>query len=278
MCELLAVNAAQPVVVNAYLEEFFTHSHVHKDGWGISWRLGEGCSEVPAGESAREGLFIHREAVPAWTSSYIPELLSTPVKARLLEAHIRRTTGSSVCLENCHPFVGSDISGNVWTMIHNGVLLNEGLTSAYDLRAAGETDSERVMLFFLDVLEEASLRAGGDLDFDGRFNALASVISQISNLNRLNLILDDGTYTYVHTNTSEDTLHYLELEDGIIFSTQPLGDDETRALWKPVPRNRLIAYRDGRLVRTSVPHGYVFCEAIVDLYHAFGEDWVDVLD
>ena len=271
MCELLAINAARPVRANAYLEEFFTHSHVHKDGWGISWRPGEGCTHVDPAEVTEEGIYLHREPVPAFTSAYIPELLSAPVEARMLEAHIRRTTGSSVCTQNCHPFVDSDISGHVWTMIHNGVLFNEGLLATYDLKAAGETDSERALLFLMDVLEEATLRAGGHLDFGGRFETLAGAIQQISNLNRLNLIIDDGTYTYVHTNTSEDTLHFLELEDGIVFSTQPLGaTDEERARWRPVPRNRLIAYRDGRLVRTSVPHGYVFCEVITELCHVYG--------
>ncbi len=264
MCELFAVNAAEPVTVNEYLAEFFTHSNVHKDGWGISWRTGD--AEAP--------VFLHCEGCPAWQSDYIPQLLEQPVAHRLLEAHIRRSTGTEARAENCHPFYGADDAGHEWTMIHNGILINEGLLASYDLKETGETDSERAMLFLLDVLGEAYLRSGGHLDFDTRFDALAGAMTQISNLNRLNLILEDGTYTYVHTNTSEDTLHFRQLaDDAIVFSTQPLGSEEERALWKPVPRNRLIAYRDGRLVRTSAPHGYVFCEAITELFHIFGEDW-----
>jgi len=184
---------------------------------------------------------------------------------RRLEAHIRFSTAGRLCEENCHPFRGEDISGRNWTLIHNGILFNEGLLASYDLKEVGETDSERTMLFLLDVLDETALRSGR-LDFDTTFSALASAIGQISNLNRLNLILDDGTYTYVHTNTSEDTLHYRQLaDDAIVISTQPLGDESERELWRPVPRNRLIAYRDGRIVRTSKPHGYVFCEALLEL-------------
>ena len=134
------------------------------------------------------------------------------------------------------------------------------------------------MLFLLDVLDEAAMRTGGAPDFNGTFDALAGALSQISNLNRLNLIMDDGTYTYVHTNTSEDTLNYRQLsEDAIVFSTKPLGGDTEKDLWKPVPRNRLIAYRDGRLVRTSAPHGYTFCEAILDLRKKFGDAWPEVI-
>lgn len=265
MCELFAVNAGHPVVVNDYLTEFFDHSHVHRDGWGISWRR----DDAAAGE---DPVFLHREPVPAYESDYIPKMLAHPVAARRLEAHIRFSTAGRLCEENCHPFRGEDISGRDWTLIHNGILFNEELLASYDLKEAGDTDSERAMLFLLDVLDEAALRSGGILDFSTTFSALSSAIGQISNLNRLNLILDDGTYTYVHTNTSEDTLHFRQLaDDAIVICTQPLGGEKERALWHPVPRNRLIAYRDGRIVRASKPHGYVFCEAILELRKVYPE-------
>ena len=265
MCELFAVNAGRPVVVNDYLTEFFDHSHVHRDGWGISWRRDDAAA-------GGDPVFLHREPVPAYESDYIPRMLAHPVAARRLEAHIRFSTAGRLCEENCHPFRGEDISGRDWTLIHNGILFNEELLASYDLKEAGDTDSERAMLFLLDVLDEAALRSFGVLDFSTTFSALSGAIGQISNLNRLNLILDDGTYTYVHTNTSEDTLHFRQLaDDAIVISTQPLGGEKERALWHPVPRNRLITYRDGRIVRTSKPHGYVFCEAILELRKVYPE-------
>ena len=265
MCELFAVNAGRPVVVNDYLTEFFDHSHIHRDGWGISWRRDDAAA-------GGDPVFLHREPVPAYESDYIPRMLAHPVAARRLEAHIRFSTAGRLCEENCQPFRGEDISGRDWTLIHNGILFNEELLASYDLKEAGDTDSERAMLFLLDVLDEAALRSFGVLDFSTTFSALSGAIGQISNLNRLNLILDDGTYTYVHTNTSEDTLHFRQLaDDAIVISTQPLGGEKERALWHPVPRNRLIAYRDGRIVRTSKPHGYVFCEAILELRKVYPE-------
>ncbi len=265
MCELFAVNAGRPVVVNDYLTEFFDHSHIHRDGWGISWRRDDAAA-------GGDPVFLHREPVPAYESDYIPRMLAHPVAARRLEAHIRFSTAGRLCEENCHPFRGEDISGRDWTLIHNGILFNEELLASYDLKEAGDTDSERAMLFLLDVLDEAALRSFGVLDFSTTFSALSGAIGQISNLNRLNLILDDGTYTYVHTNTSEDTLHFRQLaDDAIVISTQPLGGEKERALWHPVPRNRLITYRDGRIVRTSKPHGYVFCEAILELRKVYPE-------
>ncbi len=282
MCELFAVNAAAPVEVNAYLAEFFSHSKKHKDGWGITWRQeatvhspAAGASEVAEDDSH---VFLHREPVPAWTSAYIPELLARPLASARLEAHIRLSTCGNTVRENCHPFYGTDVSGREWTLIHNGILFNEELLATYDLKEAGQTDSERALLFLLDVVDEAAVRSGGLLDFPIRFQALSGAVSQISNLNRLNLIIDDGEYTYVHTNTNVDTLHFRQLaEDAIVFSTQPLGGEAEAALWQPVPKNRLIAYKNGRLVRTSTPHGYVFCEAILDLRRKFGDDWAKVL-
>lgn len=273
MCELFAVNAARPVECNRYLSEFFTHSHENPDGWGLCWRDDDSLGEA----NPEADIVLWREPVPAYTSELIPALLSHPIAARRLEAHIRRATGCEPSAENCHPFIGSDVSGREWTMIHNGILFNEELLAGYERREKGQTDSERTMLFLLDVLDEAAMLAG-KLDFDTTFSALASALSQISNLNRLNLILDDGTYTYVHTNTSEDTLHFRQLaDDEIVFSTKPLGGEEEEGLWKPVPKNRLIAYRDGQLIRTSAPHGYVFCEAILELRRKFGDSWQEIV-
>ena len=102
------------------------------------------------------------------------------------------------------------------------------------------------------------------------------------NRNRVNIILDDGEYTYVHTNTSKCTLFYRSFTDekggrAIVVSTTCLGGSAEEEEWKPVPANRLIALCDGRLVRTSAPHGYRFCETILELQRKMGvrpEDYV----
>jgi len=38
-------------------------------------------------------------------------------------------------------------------------------------------------------------------------------VTQLANRNRVNIILDDGEYTYVHTNTSKCTLFYHSFTD-----------------------------------------------------------------
>ena len=261
MCELFAINSATPYDANRYLAEFLTHSHDNPDGWGMAWRT----------EVGEPGLEVMHEPVPAYESQLAPSLLGEPIRARRLLAHIRKATHGTRDVLNCHPFVGTDLQGREWAMIHNGILLNEGMLWGYDRREEGQTDSERALLFFVDVLDEATMRAGHDLSFDETFQALTRAVSQLAELNRLNVIMGDGTYTFVHTNTNVETLFFRQADDALVFSTKPLGGEAERADWHPVPRNRLIAYRDGQLVRTSAPHGYVFCEAILEMRRAFAK-------
>lgn len=268
MCELFAVNAASPINASPYLAEFYTHSRQHPHGWGLTYR----DDAVPA---SQDNVRLWREPVPAYASSLLPTLLREPIVARHMQAHIRNATCGALSEPNCHPFLQTDIMGRDWTLIHNGILFNEGMLWGYEERTAGQTDSERMSLFLMDIINEAVLRAGGNLGFDQTFSALAGSITQLGNLNKLNLVLDDGSYTYVHTNTSSTTLYCFQpKDDTLLFATTPLGTDDEKALWKPVPRYRLLAYRNGQLVRASVPHGNVFCEALLEARKALtGSLW-----
>ena len=73
--------------------------------------------------------------------------------------------------------------------------------------------------------------------------------------NKLNWVLTDGRDLYVHTNC-KDTLYYLEKDGCVIFATVPLTDEK----WQPVPFTTLLAYRDGKLVRTGTNHGNEYIE------------------
>lgn len=266
MCELFAVNAKQSVHVNTYLNEFFSHSIDNPHGWGMSWREGSVYADPT----------LYKEELRAVDSKKLKALLEDPIVVKRMLAHIRKSTAGAISYENCHPFVGEDMTGRIWTFAHNGILFNEELLGMYADKEEGETDSERTLLFLLDVLNEAAMRRGGELTFEDRFDALAGALSQITNLNRLNLLIDDGEYTFVHTNTNVDTLHFVDMGDGeLVFSTHPLASVADPKKWQPVPKNRLIAYKDGKLVKTSAPHGYTFCEAILDMRRRFGDRWME---
>ena len=250
MCELFAVNSKEPVDVTRYLRVFYQHSALHPHGWGLCWR-------------EDDGIVLHKEPTRALDSAYLGGLLKGPIAQTRLLAHIRLATLGRIAYENCHPFICSDSDGAEWMMIHNGTIFNDALIAGYEKRSKGSTDSERVTLFLMDVLNAAEARSGAGLGFDALFDTLSSALTKLSNGNKLNIILDDGEYTYVHTNTMEKTLYVKQEGNVALFSTQPL-DGNPR--WEPVPTAQLQAYRDGRLVRQGKPHANIFVECAIENY------------
>ena len=82
---------------------------------------------------------------------------------------------------------------------------------------------------------------------------LSHAVEELSPENKLNLVIDDGEYTYVHTNTVRPTLYVRTQGNTAIFCTRPQDDGCT---WEALPQNRLIAYKDGRMVRMAARHPY----------------------
>lgn len=250
MCELFAINAQEAIEANGYLRVFFSHSEQHPHGWGIAWN--------------HDGqVFLRKEPVKAAESSYLRELLDTPIRHRRLIAHIRLATKGITRQENCHPFEVESSDGTVWMLAHNGTIFNDALLTGYHTQGQGDTDSEQIVLFLMDLLDAAELRQGGELGFEARFSVLNSAITKLSNGNKVNVILDDGEHLYVHTNTMETTLYIKQQPGAAVFSTQALDDDPT---WAPVPTAQLQAYRDGELVRQAAPHGNIFVNCAAENY------------
>ncbi|UQB73187.1 class II glutamine amidotransferase [Rhodococcus ruber] len=119
------------------------HSHLgatttNGDGFGIGWyRIG---SEPALFESID----------PAWNNHNLREIAGQ-IRAPLLFAHVRASTGTQVQRSNCHPFRHGE-----WLWMHNGEILGfreikRELMMAVDPSlypdVAGTTDSE--VLFFL---------------------------------------------------------------------------------------------------------------------------------
>jgi glutamine amidotransferase len=246
MCELFAVNAREPVDVSGHLRVFFQHSELHPHGWGISWRDADSVE-------------LRKEPVRAIDSPLLGELLRQPVAKSRLLAHIRLATLGCICQANCHPFVEADRNGREWMMIHNGTVFNDALTTGYD----GTSDSVRIIQFLMDLLDAAEGRYGRELDFRERFNVLNGAMVRLSNGNKLNVILDDGEYLYVHTNTMAKTLHVKQEPGSALFSTHPLDGS---SLWEPVPTAQFQAYRDGELVCQAPPHPNIFVECAIENY------------
>lgn len=245
MCELYAINSRRPVRANDHLQLFFLDSVHHPHGWGLAWR-----------EGGR--VLLHKEELRALDSNYLGYLLDEPIRSSHVVAHIRNATIGSLSYNNTHPFRRTDLGGRRWIVAHNGTILNDRLTSGYRAFAAGDTDSEQIVIYLIDALDDVAERKGAPLDFGERFVVLSHAIEELSQENKLNLVLDDGEFTYVHTNTVEPTLYVRTTNTTAYFCTRPLDDGRT---WQPLPRNRLTAYRDGRPERMGARHEHSIDEA-----------------
>ena len=236
MCELFGFSAADDTDITGYLRTFFSHSEKNPHGWGMMY--GSERSIVRGAERASD-------------SGVLGSLLNELRPQKTVLAHIRFATVGAIKPENCHPFTAADISGRVWTMIHNGTIYSGGETYRYIGRQTGETDSERLFLAFIDRMN--SHLAQGDMTESRRFDIVNGFITENAPRNKLNLIICDGELLYVHKNM-KNTLSYKTVGGSIIIATVPLDDDE----WTPFPMAQVKAFRAGREVYAGEPHNGIF--------------------
>ncbi|MBQ2670979.1 MAG: class II glutamine amidotransferase [Clostridia bacterium] len=239
MCELLGINSSAPVNSTPYLTEFFSHSVRHPHGWGIMRDI-----------SGRRVVF--KESVSAKESGVLEDIIKGTEPQTDLLAHIRLATVGGMKNENSHPFTAADLSGRVWTFIHNGTIYSGTALMNYIACQKGDTDSERVFLYLMDEVNSA-IKKDGELSERRRFEIVDRLVCTLSPRNKLNLIIFDGEVLYVHKNM-KNTLSYKRLENGYVFSTVPLDDGD----WRDFPLACLAAYKGGKLIYEGTRHGGVF--------------------
>lgn len=228
MCELFGANLKQSRNLSEELKVFYSHSVKHPHGWGMMRKSG----------SIYE---IETEPVRAIDSEKLKQLIQTMEPQKNMLAHIRLATVGSVKEDNCHPFVGKDLSGRTWTMIHNGTIYSSKVLIPYLNRQKGDTDSERVFLYLLDLMNE-EFQEKGSLEIEQRFRIVSNMIKELSARNKLNTMIFDGEILYIHKNM-KSTLSFLQTDNGYLFATTPLSED-----WTPVPMCKVQAYQEGQLI------------------------------
>lgn len=263
MCEILGITSERLCNANSVLSDFYTHCQANADGWGLAVFHGKGVS-------------MEKEPVRAMDSSYLRHRLSRDVSSRNLVAHLRRATVGQTEYANCHPFIWDDESGRTWTLIHNGTIFNPGGTCNYATRQEGSTDSERLHLYIIDRSNELIREHGKEfMDIpENRFRLIEDIIAEMSQGNKLNLILYDSEYMYVHTN-SPGTLYMVHRDGTYIFATRPVNAEcLTEADWKQVPLNQLLVFKNGEHVWSGRPHENEFDESMYEFisrYSAFAD-------
>lgn len=245
MCEIFGISASFPCVINDYLKTFYSHSSLHPHGWRLAYRAEENSS----------ALKIYKGKEPAFKSKYLEEKLSEPVVTDLALAHIRYATIGNVEFKNCHPHKKADRLGHQWTLIHNGTIFDFKPLDKFISYQSGDTDSERILLYIVDEVNKKQGQLYRGLSPQERFMLIDEIICRMSKGNKLNLILYDGEFMYVHTNYA-NSLYFLNKGDCALFSTQPLSLEN----WQNVTFTTLVVYKWGKQVFTGTNHNNVYIE------------------
>ena len=236
MCELFGVTANIKIKINNLLKTFFEHSIEHRNGWGLAM-LDDGS------------VSIEKEPVKATDSLYLKNRLTGRLETSRCMAHIRKATVGEVSFDNTHPFVKRDESGRTWVLVHNGTIFESPILSAYQYEQHGTTDSERILLYIVDHVNRHYLQEMNSFDANDRIRLVDQLIKRITPGNKVNILIYDGDYFYVHKN-EKGTLFKSERNGSVIFSTHPI----TQSGWVEVPQNQLFVYKDGVLIYEGAKH------------------------
>ena len=242
MCELFGVNTPRKIQLNHLLDVFFSHGDKHPHGWGMAF-------------FENSTVQMEKQAVTATKSARLREYKNQRIISDCMIAHIRLATKGNMEYENCHPFIRKDEMGRTWTLAHNGTIFEGEMMDSYFYVQEGQTDSERILYLLADRMNDRYRENGYPLDASERFRVVDDLICEIANGNKLNLLLFDGEYLYVHTNC-RNSLYLSRRYGGYVFSTVPLDGQ----VWKPLPLNTLLAFQNGKLMQTGTDHGYEYVE------------------
>jgi glutamine amidotransferase len=194
------------------------------------------------------------------TDPLVAQLLAQPRRSQRALAHIRFATVGQVDEANCHPFSATDDSGRCWTLIHKGTIFDYEPLNPYFHCQQGTTDSERILLLFIDKIDAAMTEKGAPLEADERFEIFTQVVEALSPGNCVNLILYDSHQFYIYTNY-QGALNMITSEEQVIFSTAELSTATAAdALWKPVPLCTPLAYRLGVQVLAGAPNPHEYLD------------------
>lgn len=256
MCELFALSSKKEVQINSYLEEFISHGIHHPNGWGLAVFYGEAVS-------------LEKEPIASYKSMYLKERLKHPIIVKEAIAHIRLATKGKEAYENTHPFVKRDNTNRAWTLAHNGTIFHSLELEKYIHLQEGESDSERILCFIKETVNDLQEKKKRRLSQEERFSIMEEIVVTLSKRNKLNLLIYDGEYLYVHTNY-KNSLVQKRLEEGMLFSTVPLDTEK----WEPVPFCRLLVYKQGNLVYKGNKESYEYEDNPEDLKFLFFDNAV----
>ena len=141
-------------------------------------------------------------------------------------------------------------------MIHNGTIFESSILDQYVNRQVGSTDSERILCHIIAAMNRAVREQNCPLPPEQRFGILQDLIVTIVPENKVNILLTDGAVLYAHSNYNGG-LHIRRESGRVAIATKPLDGGH----WEELPRNTLLAYRDGEEIFRGAPHDYEFFDS-----------------
>ncbi len=174
-------------------KKFFENGEDNPDGWGLAYYPDESAQ-------------VFKEPVPAIKSDFLEYLLNSKrLESRIFIAHMRKTSGSSVCFKNTHPF-SRETSGRGYIFAHNGDLRNLNSLSLGTLRPIGTTDSEYAFCHLLGLIEARGIKTWNK----EAFSWLAEILKQVNDLGTFNCLFSDGTHLFCYSDKAGyKSLYYL---------------------------------------------------------------------
>ncbi len=253
MCELYAVNSKDEIDIRPNCDLFYRHSVDHPDGWGLSfWQ--------------RNAAIVYRSPLKALDDTKYCAYLQEALWCTSALVHIRLATVGIMSSVNCHPFRQADLSGRIWTFMHNGTAFQDKMLEPYKPLRRGDTDSEAVFYFILDAVNQAIRDKGRPLTQSERIPVIEERITHLVQGNKMNLIFFDTEQMYVHTNM-KGTLFYAQEGSTCSFMTAPVNDSQP---WRQLPLNRLLVYKNGIRIHEGEDHKQEFFEEM-------GAPYIDAL-
>lgn len=233
MCMLLGFSADKRYEIGKVVASFFRNSNRHPHGWGIGIYDND--------------LTIIKQPCAAYKSEYAKNITAF-ISARLAIAHIRYATVGKKSYLNTHPFI-QDINNTEWLLAHNGSI---PLSVLNTVNGYGETDSERILAYLEKELNNSS-KTMDITDINVKIKCIESMILNLSQYGKLNLLISDGEYLYVHCNYI-NSLYTYRAKGLVFFSTKPLVDVLYRNQWKNVQLNTLFVYKNGEKIYQGKAH------------------------
>lgn len=185
MCELFAMTAERPAIVEYLLDRFAAEGgerHRNRDGWGIVF-------------TEDRDAHVYREAEPASDSALARMVLQREIPTRHLIAHVRRASRGHPSLANTHPFTRV-LNGMPHHFAHNGTLVGiEDQAPELGKERVGDTDSELAFLILLRDLN--GIPHGPDATRD-RFACFSEFAARMKKLGDANFLFFDGETLFAH--------------------------------------------------------------------------------